>query len=735
MSRTSRPPARLDAKTVLSAVARSPVPVEKRRIAKLLGLKGPARDTLKALLRDMLRDGLLIAAGEGRVAAPRKSAPPGLTMVAIVAIDIEDATPLARPTEWTGEAPLVRLTVPVGHTAPAIGAHGLVELGQTDGVWHATLVRLVEPTVERLVGQIAASGTHFRLLPTDRRIRTEFTVDSDALAGAVAGDLVLAEVLPARRLGLPKAKVVERIGQLGDPRSASLIAIFSQGIPTEFPPETLTLAAAAKPADAADREDLRDLPICTIDGADARDFDDAVLAEPDSDPDNPGGYRLVVAIADVAWYVRPDDALDREAYRRGNSCYFPDRVVPMLPERLSNDLCSLRPDEDRPVLAAHIVVDAAGKKRGHRFARATIRSAKRFTYESIQEIADGHAKAPAWIADKIVAPLYAAYRLLDAAKRERGALDLEVAERKVEIGADGKIAAIRPRVRLDSHKLIEEFMILANVCAAETLERAGLPCMYRVHEPPAPDRVDGLRDVLDGLGFRLARGAAIKPQDFGKVLAWAADQAARPLVNQMVLRCQSLAVYSPKNQGHFGLALARYAHFTSPIRRYADLLVHRALIAAGNLGGGSLHGTRPPPDFGVVGDHISATERRAVAAERDAMARYVASYLMERRDAQFTGRISGVQKFGLFVTLDETGADGLVPVRSLPSDFYNFDERRHTLTGNRNGRVYQLGQTVEVRLREADNLTGSLVFELLEQGPVRRLQRPGSGRPKQKRRR
>ena len=661
---------RLDAKTVLAVLARSPTPVEKRRVAKILGLKGPARDTLKALIRDMLRDGLIVPAGDGRIAVARTAAP------------------------------------------------------------------AVETVAERLVGQLSAgSGGTFRLSPTDRRIKSEFVVDADALGGAVAGDLVLVEILPARRLGLPKAKVVERIGQLGDPRSASLIAIFSQDIPTEFPADALRQAEAAKPATQDGREDLRDRPIVTIDGADARDFDDAVMAEPDTSPDNPGGFKLTVAIADVAWYVRPDDALDRSAYQRGNSCYFPDRVVPMLPERLSNDLCSLRPDEDRPVLAVHIVIGADGKKRAHHFVRATIRSAKRFTYEAVQAIADGHEKAPDWILDKVVGPLYAAYRLLDAAKRQRGALDLDVPERKVEIGADGKIASIKPRLRLDSHRLIEEFMILANVCAAETLERAKLPCMYRVHEPPAPDRVDGLRDVLDGLGFNLARGAAIRPQDFGRVLAWAAGKVEYPLVNQMILRCQSLAVYAPANLGHFGLALARYAHFTSPIRRYADLLVHRALISAGKLGEGGLLGDKPPPDFKVAGEHISATERRAVAAERDAMARYVSAYLTDREGAHFSARISGVQKFGLFVTLDELGADGLVPVRSLPSDFYNFDERRHTLTGSRTGRTYQLGQAVEVRLREAEKLTASLVFEILESGAGSVRRPPPRHIPKSRKRR
>lgn len=712
---------------MLDALARQPGAVEKRLLGKLMGLKGDARRALTFVLRDMARDGLIVPAGAGRIARAVTQAPREAVAIEVVGFDTEDGSALASPLDWRGPAPLARLVTTASHPVPAVGTHGLAKLEHVDGEWRAHLVKLAERVAERVVGRLARARGGWRLEPTDRRVRTEFEIAEDAVGDATAGDLVLAEILPRRRLGLPTARVLETLGKLGDPRSASLIAIHAQGIPTVFPPEALAQAARAKPATVEGREDLRDLPIVTIDGADARDFDDAVMAVADDDPANPGGFKLIVAIADVAYYVRPGDALDRSAYERGNSCYFPDRVVPMLPERLSNELCSLRPDEDRPTLVAHIVIGADGRKRAHRFARATIRSAQRFTYERIQAIADGTEKAPGWIADKVVGPLYAAYRALAAARDVRGALDIDVEERKVELGADGKVAKIAPRVRLESHKLIEEFMILANVCAAETLEKRRLPCMYRVHEPPAADRVEALRAVLDGLGLSLSKGAPSKPHDFGRILDWAADKPWRHLVNQMVLRSQSLAVYSPANKGHFGLALARYAHFTSPIRRYADLMVHRALIAAGGLGPGGLPAGAATPDFAVAGEHISATERRAVAAERDAMARYVAAYLEDRVGAVFPARISGVQKFGVFVTLDEIGADGLVPVRALPQDFYRFDERRHTLTGSRNGKVYTLGQQVEARLREVDGLTGSMVFDLLD-GAAPRPGRAPQGR-------
>ncbi len=717
MSKPSRDVPWPTAALVLAALEARHAPVDKRHLAKSMGLHGDARRALSFVLRDLIREGRIAAVSGGRIVLVRAPvAGDGTVPIEIVGTDVEDGSLLVKALEWTGPSPLARLTVPAGHPAPPVGAHGVGRLAFEDGEWRATLIRLTEAVPERLVGRLMRAGAGWRLEPTDRRIKTEFTVEGDGLVPGDAGTLVLAEVLARRRLGLPRVRIVEKIGHFGDPKSASLIAIHAQGIPTEFPADALAQAARAKSATSEGREDMRELPIVTIDGADARDFDDAVLAEPDDDPANPGGWRLIVAIADVSWYVRPGDALDDCARQRGNSCYFPDRVVPMLPERLSNDLCSLRPDEDRPVVAARIVVDREGRKLRHRFVRATIRSCRRFTYEDIQAIADRKRREPEWLEKRVVEPLYGAYRALAGARAARGALDIDVEERKVELDAHGKVASIKPRTRLDSHRLIEEFMILANVCAAETLERRRLPCVYRVHEPPAADRVEALRETLDGLGLRLSRGTATRPQDFVRILEWAKGQPWHGMVNQLVLRCQSLAVYSTANQGHFGLALPRYAHFTSPIRRYADLLVHRALVTAETLGDGGLPAGDNAGDFASAADHISLTERRSVAAERDALARYVAAYLEDHQGATFPARVSGVQKFGLFVTLDEIGADGLVPVRALPRDFYRFDERHHRLTGERSGHTYVLGQAVEVRLHEVDGLTGSLTFDVLDRG-------------------
>jgi ribonuclease R len=509
---------------------------------------------------------------------------------------------------------------------------------------------------------------------------------------------------------------------MASPRTISLIAIHENDIPTAFPAEAVAQAEAAKPVKLGTRTDLRKIPLVTIDGSDARDFDDAVWAEPDPDPENRGGWHILVAIADVSWYVRPGDALDRSAYERGNSVYFPDRVVPMLPEALSNELCSLKPKVDRACLAVHMWLDASGTKRRHQFVRGLMRSAARLTYEQVQAARDGNGdETTRKLADTVIAPLYGAYRALDKARRKRGTLDLDLPERRVVLGDDGHIERIERRQRLDSHKLIEEFMISANVAAAETLERLRQLCMYRVHDAPDPAKLEALREFLDGLedeGLRLAKGQVVKPRHFNQLLERAVGTPYAPLINELVLRSQAQAAYSPANLGHFGLALRRYAHFTSPIRRYADLLVHRALVAGHNAAGEEFgEGGLPETEreaFAEGGTHISQTERRAAAAERSALDRYTAAFISARVGASFHGRINGVTRFGLFVTLDDSGADGLVPIGSLPNDFYIHEEKQHRLIGRRWGRTYRLGDAVTVRLAEANPVTGGLILSVLE---------------------
>ncbi len=692
----------------------------RREIARAFGVRGNDKLKLKALLKEIARG------GDGRDRAAPKRLPSSL-VVEVFDVDTEEGEALAHPVDAELGRPIIHIRARPGEAPLADGDRALVRIaGRRGGRFLANLLRRMERGPERLLGVFRPEGpAGGRIEPTDRKIRTEFMVSAADAQDAKAGELVLAEVTSQHRLGLPRAKIVERLGSAEAPRAASLIAIMSRDIPTEFPGAAIAEARHARPAPMGEREDLRDVALVTIDGEDARDFDDAVFAEADDDPRNPGGFHLIVAIADVAWYVRPGTALDRAAYDRGNSVYFPDRVVPMLPERLSNDLCSLRPDEDRPALAVHIWIDAHGHKRRHRFTRAMIRSAARLTYDQAQASADGRPEgAPERLRKLVVEPLYAAYRALAQARGKRGTLELDLEERKVEMDPNGGIRRIVPRARYDSHRLIEEFMILANVCAAETLEELRLPCMYRVHEPPDPAKLENLREVLDGLGYRLARGQVLKPHHFNRILEWAAPTPFRHLVNDLVLRSQSMAVYSPDNRGHFGLALTRYAHFTSPIRRYSDLLVHRALITGLKLGEGALFeaGT---VDFHEAADHISMTERRAAAAERDALNRYVVAWLKDRIGARFPGRISGVVKFGLFVTLDDLGADGFVPMRSLAGGYYRHDPKRHRLLGP-SGQAYTLGESVEVRLVEAQPVTGGLTFEIL--GNARREPRRESDR-------
>jgi ribonuclease R len=572
---------------------------------------------------------------------------------------------------------------------------------------------MLDPERAPVVGVFYRGRVGGTVVPADRRNRDEYRVAERDVGGALDGELVRVEQLPAG--GSPRARVVERLGHSSDPGAVSRLAIAGHDIPTEFPSAAIAEAEAAPPASLAGRSDLRDLALVTIDGADARDFDDAVWAEPDPEPENRGGWHIVVAIADVAWYVRPDTALDREARRRGNSVYFPDRVVPMLPEILSNDLCSLKPSVDRPCLAAHLWIDAVGRKRRHRFERGLMRSVARLTYEQTQAAQEGRSEGGLPLPRERVAALFGAYTALATARASRGALELDIDENRVVLDGQKQPVAIVRTSRLDSHRLIEELMILANVAAAEELETRRQSCMYRIHDAPDPEKLEELRVILDEIGipgFRLARGQAPKPAMFNRILRRAAAApATAALVSELVLRCQAQAAYSAKNIGHFGLALRRYAHFTSPIRRYADLVVHRAL-AADALGRGAAPVVPYREELDSVAEHISATERRAAAAERAALERYRAIVLARSIGAIFTGRISGVAEFGLFVTALENGADGLVPISTLPGDYYECDKRAHRLIGRRSGRIFRLGDEVTVRLVEADAVGGRVVLRI-----------------------
>ncbi len=629
---------------------------------------------------------------------------PPVAVLEVIEVD-DDGVARARPAGGAGEIS-VELP-PDGRAGPAPGAGDRIlarieERGP--GSYRARIIRRLPRVEDRTVlgifRRVAGGG---RLEPTSRRVKTAFAISNRDSDGARPGELVRAETVPGRRLGLPRARVIERLGRAPPHRSASLIAIAEHGIPDRFPDEALAEAKAAGPAPPGRREDLRDIPLVTIDDESARDFDDAIWAEPDPG----GGFHLIVAIADVAWYVRPGSALDGTARLRGNSVYFPDRVVPMLPEALSNGWCSLVPGEDRPCLAVHLWIDGDGRKRDHRFVRGSMRSAARLTYGGVQAAIEGE-RTPHPAA---IEACHGAFRALTLARRARGTIDLDIPERRIDFADDGTIASIERRPALDSHRLIEEFMIAANVAAAETLEQAGATCVYRVHDSPDEGRVEELRKVLASLDLDLPRGGVLRASHFTRLLQRVAGTPEAEPVSEAILRAQAQAAYGTANIGHFGLALRRYAHFTSPIRRYADLMVHRALIAACGLGEGGLDGARE--QAAATAKHISGTERRAAAAERDATDRLCALYLADRVGGEFAARITGIARAGLFVRLEETGASALVPLSSLPFGPLRVDRSGLRLTDRGGTTVARLGDALRVRLAEAYKSTGSLVCEVV----------------------
>jgi ribonuclease R len=556
------------------------------------------------------------------------------------------------------------------------------------------------------------------------------TVSPAAQGEAHDGDLVAVEVLRSGRLGLPAAKIRERLGALAGERAMSLIALHAHGIPNVFRPETLAEAERATLAALPQREDWRHLPLVTIDPPDAKDHDDAVFATPDTDSANKGGHIVVVAIADVAAYVRPGSALDREALDRGNSVYFPDRVVPMLPERISNDLCSLKPNVDRPALAIRMVIAADGHKLSHRVHRIMMRSVAKLSYAQVQAAWDGTPDSETQaLLGNVLTPLFAAYESAKIGRERRAPLDLDLPERKLVLKADGTIDRVITPPRLEAHRLIEEFMILANVAAAETLEQAHQPLIYRAHDEPSLEKLNALSEFLASIDIKLAKGQVLTPRQFNGILARVKDSEHEHLVNEVVLRTQAQAEYVTENYGHFGLHLRSYAHFTSPIRRYADLIVHRALIRALHLGPDGLP-NMANDELAEVAARISAAERRAMAAERETIERLIASHLAEHVGATFEGRISGVTKVGLFIKLHDTGADGFVPAATLGTDYFRYDESRHALIGNRTGVTHRLGDEVTVRLVEAAPFAGALRFELLSEGGKATKQSLGRGKGK-----
>jgi len=701
----------------------------KRDLAKLLGLKGSDRIILKRILKELEAEGAI--EGRKKTGFTKRGELPEVGLIEVSGTD-DDGEVLARPLNWDSneQPPRIYIIPPKDGGAPGPGDRLLARLEKHGDDYEARIIRRLDrETQTRLIGVLRETQSDsWRLVPINKKERTEYALDKSDLGGATHNELVAAEPKPGRIAGFSRVKIVERIGSMDSPKTISLIAIHDHGIPTEFPNAVIEDAKAAKPIDPHGRTDLRAIPLVTIDPPDARDHDDAVWAGPDDDEHNPGGHVVLVAIADVAHYVTPGSALDKEALKRGNSAYFPDRVVPMLPEELSADLCSLKEGVDRPCLVARMVFDARGRKKSHVFQRAIMRSAARLTYARAQAAFDGNPDADInATVKKTLADVWAAYKSLTVARNHRDPLDLDLPERRVMLGADGKVSSIAYRERLESMKLIEEFMVLANVAAAEALEKARTPLIYRVHDTPSKEKLFAFSDFLRTLNIDFAKGQVVKPGTFNRVLALSKGKPHEAVMNDVVLRSQAQAIYDPANIGHFGLNLEKYAHFTSPIRRYADLIVHRALIKAFELGDDALT-DREIAGLGSTAEHITMTERRAMAAERDSTDRYVATFMEDRVGQTFDARVTGVTRFGLFVRLAESGAEGLIPIRSLGADFFHHDEKRQALVGQRTRASYGMGDQLKVELMEAAPLTGGLRFALVD-STAGRPGKPRSGKP------
>jgi ribonuclease R len=701
---------------ILAFLAANPGQGAKRDVARHFGLKGSLRADLRRLVRELQDGGALETRGRKRFGVP--DALPEFMVLEIIGRDA-DGELLARPAKWESPNEPPPIVVAPGELSSplGIGEKLLGRLSKTQDGYVAKAVKRLGQAAHRALGVFRRTAQEGRVEPTDRKTRLAFAIPRGDENGAKPGDLVVVAPGAGRIHGLPRARVVEVVGPMDRPGAISLISIHTHGIPDGFPKAAEDEAKAAEPPTLKGREDLRAIPLVTIDPDDARDHDDAVHAEPD--PAVSGGWIVTVAIADVAAYVRRGSVLDREALARGNSTYFPDRVAPMLPEHLSAGLCSLREGENRACLAVRMRFDPQGRKVSHTFVRGLMRSAARLTYSQVQNAIDGRPdeKCSALLGP-IIRPLYAAYAVMRKGREAREPLAINAPERRVKLGEDGRVASVEFRPSLPSMQLIEEMMIQANVAAAETLEDRRTPLLYRIHDTPSKEKLHGLTEFLDSIGMKFALGQKIVPAVFNRILGQQANGPYASIVNEVVLRSQAQAVYAHENIGHFGLNLRRYAHFTSPIRRYADLIVHRALIRALGLGDDGLSDAEIG-NLKDVAELISQHERRSMAAEREAVDRYLAAFMEDRIGAEFAGRVSGVSSFGLFVRLSENGADGLIPIRSLGSGYLHHDRERHLLVSAGRGPAFGLGDEVRVKLLEAAPVTGGLRFELVDHTPLR----------------
>ncbi|MBG6200784.1 ribonuclease R [Labrenzia sp. EL_13] len=709
---------------ILAFVADNPGRAGKREIARHFGIIGGARIHLKKMLKDLSEEGLIEKRNKRMI---RPGDLPPVFVANLIGRD-SDGDLLGVPVDWdedAGDPPrILVLTGKTKATQPGVGDRALIRLTEAESGPEASHIARVIKVLEKKQGAVLGifrkrDGDRLPYLePIDRKQR-ELDVDPSDLKEADDGDLVSVQVTRSGRFGNPRASIIERFGSMNSEKAVSEIALQSHGIPHVFPAAVEAQAEEAKPVETlGKREDWRRIPLITIDPPDAKDHDDAVFAEPDDSPENHGGQIVYVAIADVAYYVTPGSPMDREANIRGNSVYFPDRVIPMLPERISNQLCSLRELEDKPALGVRMVFDKTGRKISHTFHRVLMRSAAKLSYHQAQKAIDGLPDdKTGTLLEGVLQPIWDAYAVVKKGRDAREPLELDLPERKIKLKDDGTVDHVFVPERLDAHKLIEEFMIQANVAAAETLEKKKNPLLYRVHDASTPEKLESLKDFLSTLNMKLPSSGGLRPSVFNGILAKVKDSPQANLVNEVVLRSQAQAEYAPQNIGHFGLNLRRYAHFTSPIRRYADLIVHRGLISALGLGKDGLpEGIESKLE--AIGAEISAAERRAMLAERDTIDRLIALWMSDQIGATFQGRIAGVVKSGMFIRLQDTGADGFVPASTIGLDYYRYDEGSHALIGDKTGETYQLGDQVEVKLVEAAPFAGALTFELLSHGRI-----------------
>ncbi|RCL77680.1 MAG: ribonuclease R [PS1 clade bacterium] len=705
---------------ILDFIAQNPGKTGKRDIAKAFNVKGSDRIYLKQLLREMTAEGLI--EGNRQDGVRKAGTLPAVGVVEVTARDEEGA--LHGKIILRGEQQdTPDIIIFSKRKQPVMGDQILARLNETSpGIYRADTIKVITRAgSEKVIGILKGNLEPDKkgkisayIEPIERRARHIFNISGTLPDNCAEGDIVVAEkisaVRSAQRHHPQQVKVTERVGSPEAPDAFSLIAIAEQSIPIEFPDAVIQQSEALKQFSMEGRQDLRELPLITIDPADARDHDDAVYACPDDNPDNEGGYLVWVAIADVATYVPPETPLDKEALKRGNSVYLPDRVVPMLPEKISNNLCSLRPDEERPCLVVKMTIDKNGNKKTHKFSRAIMKSAARLSYQQAQTGFDNQPDETATpVYETVLKPLWAAYQLMTKAREKRAPLDLDIPERKI-IMNNGRIEDIFTPQRLEAMRLIEEMMVSANVCAAETLEKHKTPLIYRVHNIPSEEKVYALAGFVKPLGVVIDLGQPMIPRLFNRLLEGARETEYGFMVQEAVLRTQSQAVYDPENIGHFGLNLSRYAHFTSPIRRYADLIVHRALIRALKFGSDGLPDSQIE-NLDETAAHISSTERRAMLAERSAKERYLSAFMSTRIGNEFAGHITGVTKSGLFIRLDDTGAEGFSPMSYLGRERFFANEDGMSLTGGTTGKTYRIGQTIAVRLLETNPIAGGMLME------------------------